>query len=158
MKKIIILVLLIGLVILGVVFINKPKKENKPNIITMGCFNYKIDNKDVNIKTDLDKNYELKISNNCKNDYEYIILLSVDKDCKETSLVNVTINETLRNVTYYEKNTTYSVSPGYLDSYILKDDIIKSGETMKYNMKFGLNEPKNDLDWIAEIKVIGLAK
>ena len=29
---------------------------------------------------------------------------------------------------------------------------------MKYNMKFGLNESKNDLDWIAEIKVIGLAK
>ena len=96
--------------------------------------------------------------NNCKNDYEYIILLSVDKDCKDSSLVNVTINETLRNVTYYDKNTTYSVSPGYLDSYILKDDIIKSGETLKYDLKFGLNESKSDLEWIAEIKVIGLAK
>ena len=158
MKKIIILILIIGLVILGVLLLNKPKKESKPNIVTMGCFNYKIDNKDVNIKNDLDKKYELNISNNCKNDYEYIILLSVDKDCKETSLVNVTINETLRNVTYYDKNTTYSVSPGYLDSYILKDDIIKSGETLKYDLKFGLNESKNDSDWIAEIKVIGLAK
>lgn len=158
MKKIVVFILIFLLVVISLKIINKPKVEDKPNIVTTGCFNYKIDNKDVDIKEDINKEYKLVVKNNCKNDYRYIIILSVDKDYKDSSLINVTMNEVLRNVTYYDKNTQYSVSPGYLDSYILKDDIIKPGKTLKYNLKFGLNESKDNVGWIAEIKVIGISK
>lgn len=153
MKKSLIfeIIIVILFVIFLFLFVTK-KNPVKHDTILSGCLDTKMKTSDIDLSKKSKQSLDISVTNKCDNDYKYFIILSVKRDSDSDELVKVKINDINKKLTDYDKNIRFNVSTGYLNSYILDENVI--GPSKDKNFKLDVSSDKK-IDWISEIKVVG---
>lgn len=145
------IVIIIIFVIFLIMFITK-KNPTNGGIVVSGCLDNKISSSDIDLSKNNKQTVDITIKNKCDRDYKYYIMLSVKRDSDSDDLVNVKLNSNKKVLTKYDKNIMFNVSTGYLNSYILDNNVLKSNKSKDF--KIVLSSDKT-IKWISEIKVVG---
>ena len=145
------IVIIIVFVIFLIMFITK-KNPTNGGIVVSGCLDNKISSSDIDLSKNNKQTVDITIKNKCDRDYKYYIMLSVKRDSDSDDLVSVKLNSNKKVLTKYDKNIMFNVSTGYLNSYILDDNLLKSNKSKEF--KIVLSSDKK-IKWISEIKVVG---